>query len=350
MDLSTIDDIQIHFIVGPGRTGTTLLVALLNECPDCVATPEIHHFVYFYRKYKNMTSVSRDMIDDYKAYLKLFFDHKNNPLIGPPDHELMDALQIGQPITYAQFTKLIYLGLFGRKGIDQKIRFIIDKNPYYTLKIDMIMKVFPGARILALTRDYRAYILSNMQSRRPSVSEESVLYYACVWNLYMRHVAKAEKTYGQAVKVVRYESLALEKEATMKEIMPFFGLEYSEAVFDFHVSMKEKIKHIRFPEKTYDRMMKKIKDLSSPVNPSRVDAWKTALSPYDTGQAELISGSLGSRYGYLRTTRISPFKKLFFYLLALPSYTRVKIFEILRSTEIHFYYIYKSSVKNNDAG
>lgn len=350
MDLSTLDSIQIHFIVGPGRTGTTLLVALLNECPDCISTPEIHHFVYFYKKYKNIKAVSSDMIADYKAYLELFFDHKNNPLIGPPDHELIDALHIGQPITYARLTKLIYLGLFGRKGIDQKIRFIIDKNPYYTLKIDMIMQVFPGAKILALTRDYRAYILSNMQSRRPSVTEKSVLYYACVWNLYMRYVAKAEKTYGQAVKVVRYESLALEKEVTMKEIMLFFGLEYSEAVFDFHISMKEKIKLIRIPEKTYDRMMKKIKDLSSPINPSRVDAWKSALSPYDTGQAELISGSLGSRYGYLRTTRVSPLKKMFFYLLALPSYARVKAFEILRSTELHFYYIYKSSIKSNDAG
>ncbi len=350
MDLSTIDDIQIHFIVGPGRTGTTLLVALLNECPDCIATPEVHHFVYFYKKYKNIKAVSSDMIADYKAHLELFFDHKKNPLIGPPDDELINALQIGQPITYVQLTKLIYLGLFGRKGIDEKIHVIIDKNPYYTLKIDMIMKVFPGAKILALTRDYRAYILSNIQSRRPSVTQKTALYYACVWNLYMRYVMKAEKAYGTAVKVVKYESIALEKDATVQEIMTFFVLKYSEAVFDFHVRMKEKIKNIQLPEKSHDRMMKKIKDLSSPINPDRVDAWKTALQLYETEQADLISGGLGSRYGYLRKTKISPFKAFYFYLLALPSFIRVKTFEILKSTELHFYYIYKSGVKKNDAG
>lgn len=341
MDLSRIDAIKINFIVGPGRSGTTLLVVLLNQYANCIATPEIHHFIYFYKKYRKVKTVSLELIDDYKKYITLFFSYKKNPLIGPPNNTFIDSLQPGQAINYAQLTKLIYLGLFGQKGIDNNISVIIDKNPYYTLQIDKILEIFPDARLLALTRDYRGYILSNMQSQKPSVSKKTAAYHAFVWNLFMKNVMKAEQRFHSSLKVVNYEAIALDKEKNIKDIVEFFGLDYSESIFDFHISMKQKIQDIKLPEKNHDRMMKKIKDLSSPINSDRVYSWKTALSEQDMEKADFISGHIGKRYGYMPQTNCSLFKKLYFMLISAPAFIRVKIFEILKSPELHFYYRYK---------
>ena len=33
----------IHFIIGPGRSGTTLLMMLLNHTKGVIATPEVKH-------------------------------------------------------------------------------------------------------------------------------------------------------------------------------------------------------------------------------------------------------------------------------------------------------------------
>ena len=59
MNFSKYDKINIHFIIGPGRSGTTLLAMIFNNHKDCVSAPEIKHFVYFYKKHKNITHISK---------------------------------------------------------------------------------------------------------------------------------------------------------------------------------------------------------------------------------------------------------------------------------------------------
>lgn len=52
MNLELLDTIKINFIIGTGRSGTTLLVVLLNQLKNCIATPEIHHFIFFIKNIK----------------------------------------------------------------------------------------------------------------------------------------------------------------------------------------------------------------------------------------------------------------------------------------------------------
>ena len=110
-----LDKIELHFIVGIGRSGSTLLTTLLNQTESCISVPEIHHFIRFYNKYKSISTVSKQVIVDYKSYIELFFKYKNNPLVGPVNYTLIDSLKIGDKITYSQLTKLVYLGLYGEK-------------------------------------------------------------------------------------------------------------------------------------------------------------------------------------------------------------------------------------------
>ena len=40
----------IHFIIGPGRSGTTLLMMLLNHTKGVIATPEVKHVLFLKNK------------------------------------------------------------------------------------------------------------------------------------------------------------------------------------------------------------------------------------------------------------------------------------------------------------
>ena len=344
MDLKKLDDIKINFIIGPGRSGTTLLVVLLNNQSNCISTPEIHHFIFFYKKYKDIQSVSLELIEDFKNYLSDFFKYKKNPLIGPVNYTLIDRLNIGDTITYAQFTKLIYLSLYGEKGIANEINVIVDKNPYYTLHIDNIIRIFPQAKILALLRDYRAYALSNMQSQKPWVTKKSPFYYGHVWNLFLRKITEGKRKYSNSVKVMKYEDLVINKTQSVKEIMEFFGLAYSESVFDFHLAMKQKITDMNIPAE-YERMIKKINDLSSPINADRVSSWQKGLLAKDREKLDYISGDIGMLYGYEPQNTASFYKKCSFWFQQLPYYFRVKLYEIASSPKIHFYLMYKNKTK-----
>ena len=341
MDLNKLDKIHVNFIIGLGRSGTTLLVVLLNQHSNCIASPEIHHFIHFYKKYKTISHVSQELINDYKDYINRFFAYKKNPLIGPSNSSLIDSLVIGQKITYAQLTKLIYLGLFGEKGLSSSINVVVDKNPYYTLQINKIIEIFPEAKLLALIRDPRAYVLSNLQSKKISVAKKNITYHAYVWQLFMKKIVRAKKQYAENIKVVRYEDIALHKEITVKEIFDFFELNYSEDIFNFNESIKEKIKDIHQDDKNYERMAKKLKDLSVPINAGRVNAWQSDLTKNEIEKIDLISGTLGNNYNYFSQTHISFLKKINILIPSTISYLKVKVFEILKFSELHVYHNYK---------
>ena len=345
MNLEFLSNIKINFIIGTGRSGTTLLVVLLNQFENCIATPEIHHFIYFYKKYKNVEVVSQDLINDYKKYITLYFNYKKNPLIGPPNSTFINSLTIGQQINYNQLTKLIYLGLFGDKGITNPINIIIDKNPYYTLHANKIIEVFPDAKLLALTRDYRGYILSKIQSQKRKVSKKNVIYHALVWNLYMRKISEIKEHTSNNLKIVTYEEIVLNKEKTIKEILEFFNFKYSDELLNYHIGLKQKLDAAKLPQNNIERTTKNASNLSSPINSTRAFAWKNELNKDEIEQADFISSKYGKKYNYLSESHISFLKKIYLSLITLPSFIRVKTFEIIDSPKLHFYLRYKVNNK-----
>lgn len=344
MDLKYLDDIKINFIIGVPRSGTTLLSVLLNQYQNCISLPEVHQLTYFYKKYRNVTTITKTLKEDVYEFIFLFYNHKTNPLFGNPNNTLIDNLKIGSPINYAQLVKLIYLGLYDDKGIKNEIHVIIDKNPLYTLEVDKIISIFPDAKFIALIRDYRAYTLSNIESNSVLVSKKTTYYHALVWNLYLRYIEHATLKYGNQIKVIKYENLILNKESTLQEIVIFFGLTYSESIFDYHKNMIHKINEIDTNEINHERMHKQISDLMLPINSNRLETWKIKLKLKDIKINEFISANYGDKWGYIRTCNISFLDKIKISIFLLPDYIKVKIYEWLKSPDLQIYYNYKDKM------
>ncbi|MBK8366608.1 MAG: sulfotransferase [Bacteroidetes bacterium] len=300
-----LDKIELHFIIGIGRSGSTLLTTLLNQTESCISVPEIHHFIRFYNKYKNISIVTKQVIDDYKSYIDLFFKYKNNPLIGPVNYTLIDSLKIGDKITYSQLTKLVYLGLYGEKGNTEKISVLVDKNPYYTLQLKKLHLVFPDAKYIALVRDYRGFLLSNLQSKKIGTFKKSIFYYALAWNLFIREILYYNNIYNTKVKIVKYEDLISRKEIIVKEIFDFLNVPFSPSVFDFHKTMQHRLSQIQTSDKNYERMLNKISNLSKPINENRMFDWQNQLTSNQIMACDILCLKYGNRLDYAKASNFT---------------------------------------------
>ncbi|MBK6985221.1 MAG: sulfotransferase [Bacteroidetes bacterium] len=336
-----LDKIELHFIVGIGRSGSTLLTTLLNQTESCISVPEIHHFIKFYHKYKSIAIVSKQVIDDYKSYIDLFFKYKNNALVGPVNYTLIDSLKIGDKITYSQLTKLVYLGLYGEKGNTDKISVLVDKNPYYTLQLKKLLLVFPEAKYIALVRDYRGFLLSNLQSKKIGTAKKSIFYYALAWNLFIKELLYYHRIYNNKVKIVKYEDLISHKETIVKEIFDFLNVPFSLSVFDFHKTMQDRLSLIQTSDKNYERMLNKISNLSKPINETRMFDWQKQLTSEQIMACDILCSTHGSKLGYTKASYYTKIDIFLVHLKSITSFIKVKVFEWMKSPELHFYYQYK---------
>lgn len=337
MTLEQLDRINIHFIIGPGRSGTTLLAMVLNQHPNSISTPELKHFVYFYKKYKNIEAVTQELLNDLQTYFNVVGSTKKNILFDIEDNFYLKDLSVGRKINYAQLTKLIYLGFFSSVKNMEEISCIVDKNPFYTFHTDKILDIFPDAKFITVIRDYRAFVLSNRQSQAPFITVKSTSYYAYAWNYHAEKLIQIQKQYPEKLLIINYEKLVIDKEDEVSKIFKHIQLPYTSAVFDFHKSLNEKVASIQSDNKAHARAIKKITDLSKPINPDRVNSWRQNLSVFQQKNIEYISGDLGNLFGYKSEKDISFFEKVIFTFISIPGRLRVAIFYALNSVRIHHY-------------
>lgn len=55
---SQLQNTQLHFIIGPHRSGTTLLTSILNAHPQILSTPEFRFVLHFMNPYGKQKPVS----------------------------------------------------------------------------------------------------------------------------------------------------------------------------------------------------------------------------------------------------------------------------------------------------
>ncbi|MFX0198338.1 MAG: sulfotransferase [Candidatus Hodarchaeota archaeon] len=268
------------FIVGRGRSGTTLLSRILNTHPQIAVAPESLFIMSLYGKYASVRSWDEEILQSFCDDLWLddrfalwTLDRRRLK------EDLISACRHGTN-TYAAFCWLVYLA--HATGIGKPNPAVVcDKNPHYSLFVDKLTSLYPSAKYLHILRDYRSNVLS-YKGVRFDAQQISVLAYR--WKKYNQEILRYCRLRGNQFLQVRFEDLLADFKNTVATICHFLGVDYEPQISEFY-------KHAGSTAPWHANLKKKIQT-------DKIDEWREALPDREIAIAEAICGDFAEQFGY----------------------------------------------------
>lgn len=193
------------FLLGFPRSGTTLLEAVLDGHPR-VASLEEHELLK-----PGVLAFMREPLD-----------------FGPMLQADAGSLQELRAAYWRQARDA---------GAELDARVFVDKHPLNTLKLPLIARLFPGAKILFACRDPRDVVLSCFRRRfnmNPAMYQLLTLEGAATfYDATMRLAGEARSLLGLDWQEVRYESLVDDLPQQLRAVCDFLGLDWVPELTDF---------------------------------------------------------------------------------------------------------------------
>ena len=200
------------FVLGFPRSGTTLLEMVLEGHPNVVSLEE-----------------NESLIDAVEEFMQR-----------PEDlHRLAAA-----PTVTLDRLRTAYWRRVAAEGIDVAGKMFVDKNPLNSLKLAIISRLFPDAKILLACRDPRDVVLSCFRNRfRMSAPiyellslDGSARYYDAVMQL----IVRISSMCSLDIRLVRHEDVVAEFKREMQGVCGFLGIEWDPAMGDFALRSKNR--------------------------------------------------------------------------------------------------------------
>lgn len=284
------------FIVGIGRSGTTLLTDMLNGNPHISAAPE-NNFILFG---KNLSTLSgSNLITEFKTLFTL--NHNHTQSIWKPDLSFLEKYQTPEEnLTYQQLCTEVYLHNNPTKDKNQ-IQVFVDKNPIYSLYIKDLIMLFPKAKFIVLSRDYRDNIVSRRKHARGTISTISKLMVSlgASWRLYYKSILKEEKKIPNQFIRVRYEDIVEQPKETLLKITSFLNISFDEKMLHTHEnSIMTKFESLDLPKAAKDKIYEMHNRLNMPLNSEHINYWKDKFSKQDLILLETICSSAAKEFNY----------------------------------------------------
>lgn len=212
---------RLVFLIGPPRSGSTLLARMLGAHSAIVAPEEPHlitplaHLGYF----ASVDTAPYDPVITRQAARAL--------VAGLPGGEeaYLTALRA--------YSDAIYAGLLdARPGGAAKGSLLLDKTPAYALSLDFLVRLYPTARYVVLTRHPLAIWSSYVDSffdgdDRVAHAHNPLL------ERYVPAIARFLREPPAAMHRVRYEALVRDPEGHARALAEFLGLPFEPAMVDY---------------------------------------------------------------------------------------------------------------------
>jgi hypothetical protein len=212
------------FIVGCPRSGTSLLRNLLRAHPRLTFPEESHFIPAFYRAYGDPENER-----EARALAARILAASRVKAWGLT----LDPSAFAGDRSFARVAARIYEAWAEKQ---QKPRWG-DKTPGYVLEIPLLLKLFPGAKILHIVRDGRDVALSWL---RYGIGPRNLYTAARMWSDMVRAGRRAGAVLApERCLEVRYETLLAEPAAVMREVCAFLGEPFTDAVLRPNTSAGE---------------------------------------------------------------------------------------------------------------
>jgi len=289
-----IEPAPMPFIVGVGRSGTTLLRLLLDGHPDLAVTPETHWLVGAINK----LLVNPCNPEDVKNYI---LNHTYWPDMGITNIELSRIFADYDKTHPVKIFRTIYQKYAKRLGKKR----IGDKTPIHNLAMCEIAEMFPEAYFIHIIRDGRDVAVSYRDLWFGPGKDVKAA--ATMW---VERIQKArqQSQFLPHYKEVRYEELVLSPVSVLKEISKFIDLPYNPVQLEYHKHANERLAEFQGISHngsfvTMNERRELFKFTSHPPDKSRIGRWSSQMSSEDVQNYESIAGQLLSELGYPLATK-----------------------------------------------
>lgn len=310
------------FIGGCGRSGTTLLGAMLGAHSVCLCTPESQ---FKADVFKDLYTAKKKVID-IPAAMNMIKSHWR--------FKIWDiALGAEPPPEVTSYTELIewIVRLYGRGVGKPNPGIWIDHTPGNRKHADMLFDLFPESKMIHIVRDGRAVAASIMPLDWGANTIDRAAHF---WQTRVSQGLAAESFSKDRVIRVKYEELVQEPEETLKKLCSFVGIDYRQEMAGGT--------GYRVPQYT----QKQHSLIGRNPDSKRVTAWETSLTDRQVEIFENIAGKLLADLGYSLKYGAGAKKitKIERFMLDIANYFRKKVNRRRKKSRRR-----KLNVKNDDA-
>lgn len=271
-------------VVGRGRSGTSLLRAILTSHSDMAVPQESHFLVKLGRQRERY---ERPVGFDQETFTRDLCANWAFRRWGISEAEVHTALASTAPASYPEAVRIIYRHYARLQG---KSRYG-DKTPIYVLHVAFLAGLFPEAKLVHIIRDGRDVALSYMDARwGPDTVGEAAWY----WKRAVQRGRRDGQLLGpERYMEVRYEDLIADPERTTRDVCVFIALGFEESMLHYFEQPDRILAGLPFVDEHLNLRLPPTKGLRD---------WRQQMPSRDVGVFEVIAGDLLSELGYERTT------------------------------------------------
>jgi hypothetical protein len=290
------------FVVGVGRSGTTLLRLMLDAGPEVAMPPETHFFQSL------LDASGKVRFGPAKALEAIVDDeHRRWNDFGLEPSELRARFETIPRFNTSDALRAFY-ELYAEKQGKERWG---DKTPDYIKRMRGIKRVLPEARFIHVIRDGRDVTLSTNKRiierghRDPLPAKRS----ARRWRNRIEKARADGPKLGEYLEI-RYEDLVTDTEPTLRRVCDFAEISFEPQMLRYHETAGERLQEMAGampakdgrPEREAGERLKAHALATKPPTKERIEVWREDMSAEDRAEFEGVAGELLDDLGYARAS------------------------------------------------
>lgn len=297
------------FIVGAGRSGTSLLSTLLSAHSQIAVAPETH---FMKRAAKNGLHLGRP--EDFEGFWARLTEWERFKDLGVDSNRCRELVESTGDRSFRSVLSAMLLAYGERLG---KAR-VGEKTPSHSHYLGELLAWFPDAQVIAIQRDPRAVVASQLKTpwvrrvleRRTGTTPlkglarvRQIRRYASNWaQIYQAELPVWRN--DSRVRFLRYEDLVAEPEREVRELCAFLGERFEPAMLGAAARTKVAPPAAAMGDAALEAWRRRhLADTARPVNSKSLDKWRSELSPVEVGLVEACCSGAMVDGGYAPEAR-----------------------------------------------